>query len=110
MLSKGPLETLDVTLDEVLKDSEPIRRNDNQGQRVNDTAQADPRWLRGEISVFEAVHDVSLPGEALWWHSIGAPIAVPGAMLWEGVLAPAPKHLLGQGHPRFLRLPSKRDV
>ena len=43
LLSKGLLETLDVTLEEVLKDPEPIWRNDSQSQRVNDTVQADPR-------------------------------------------------------------------
>ena len=71
MLSKGLLETFDVTREKVLKDPEPIRRNDSKSQRVNDTAQADLRWLRGEIAVFEAVHEASLPGDARWWHSIG---------------------------------------
>ena len=101
LLSKGLLETLDVTLEEVLKDPKPIWRNDSQSQRVNDTVQADPRWLRCEIAFFEAVHEASLPGEVRWWHSIGAPIAESGAMLWEGRLAPHPKHLLGQAHPVF---------
>ena len=90
LLSKGLLETLDVTLERVLKDPEPIWRNDSQSQRVNDTVQADPRWLRGAIALFEAVHEASLPGEVRWWHSIGAPIAESGAMLWEGVLDPTP--------------------
>ena len=90
LISKGLLETLDVTLEEVLKDPKPIWRNDSQSQRVNDTVQADPRWLRCEIAFFEAVHEASLPGEVRWWHSIGAPIAESGAMLWEGRLAPTP--------------------
>ena len=70
MLSKGLLERLDVTLEEVLKHTEPIRRNDRQSQRMNDTVQVDPRWLRVEITVFAAVHEASMPGEARGWHSI----------------------------------------
>ena len=90
LLSKGLLETLGVTLEEVLNNPDSLWREDGEGQRVNDFVQADPRWLGGEIAFFEAIHKASIPGETRWWHSIGAPIAVSGAMLWEGVLDPTP--------------------
>ena len=90
LLSKGLLETLGVTLEEVLNNPDSLWREDGEGQRVNDFVQADPRWLGGEIAFFEAIHKASIPGETRWWHSIGAPIAESGAMLWEGVLDPTP--------------------
>jgi transcriptional regulator with XRE-family HTH domain len=90
LLSKGLLETLGVTLEEVLTDPDSLWVEDSDGHRVNDTVQADPRWLGGEIAFFEAIHKASIPGESRWWHSIGAPIAESGAMLWEGVLDPTP--------------------
>lgn len=90
LLSKELLQTLGVTLEEELTDPSSVWSEDSDGQRVNDIVQADPRWLRGEIAIFEAVNKASLPGESRWWHSIGAPIAESGAMLWEGILDPAP--------------------
>ncbi len=86
LLSKGLLEALGVTLEEVLKDPDRLWSADSDGQRVNDIVQADPRWLRGEIAFFEAIHKAAIPGETRWWRSIGAPIAESGAMLWEAVL------------------------
>ena len=90
LLSRGLLKTFGVTLEEVLRDPKSVWSEDSEGQLVNDTVQADPRWLRGEIAFFEAIHRAALPGEKRWWHSIGAPIAESGAMLWEGVLDSAP--------------------
>ncbi len=86
LLSKGLLEAIGVTLEEVLKDPDRLWSADSDGQRVNDIVQADPRWLRGEIAFFETIHKAAIPGETRWWRSIGAPIAESGAMLWEGVL------------------------
>ena len=86
LLSKGLLEAIGVTLEEVLKDPDRLWSADSDGQRVNDIVQADPRWLRGEIAFFETIHKAAIPGETRWWRSIGAPTAESGAMLWEGVL------------------------
>ena len=91
------LQTLGFTLEEVRRDPQSIWSED--GQRVNDTVQTDLRWLRGKIAFFEATHRASLPGEKRWWHSIGAPIAEAGAMLWEGVLEPDPNKFWVKLHP-----------
>ena len=85
LLSKGLLETFGVTLDDVL--DKPHEFWAEGAQRVNETVQADPRWLRGEIAFFEAIHKANptrLPGR--WWRTIGAPLPENNAMLWEGVI------------------------
>ena len=89
LVSKGLLQKLGVDLEEMLAATSPFWGGDDQ--RVNDTVQGDPRWLKGEIAFFEAVHRAAdTHGSGLWWHSIGAPIAETGSMLWEGILDPAP--------------------
>lgn len=66
LLSKVLLETLGVTLEEVLNNPDSLWREDSEGQRVNEVVQGDPRWLRGEIAFFEAIHKASVPGETRW--------------------------------------------
>ncbi len=89
LLSKGLLEEIGVTLEEVLENPRAFWTDEDQ--RINETVQSDPRWLRGEMAFVETIHKADPtrhPG--LWWRTIGAPIADANAMLWEGVLDPSP--------------------
>ena len=93
LLSKGLLKEIGVTLEEVLEDPHAFWTDDDQ--RVNDTVQDDPRWLKGEIAFIETIHKAHIEHHSNnWWHTIGAPLAEAHAMLWEGVLDPGPHEFL----------------
>jgi len=98
LLSKGLLEAFGVALEDVLENPQAFWAEG--AQRVNEAVQADPRWRRGEIAFFEAIHKANptrLPNR--WWRTIGAPVAEANAMLWEGVLDPKPNEFWIQMTP-----------